>query len=93
MPRYDPASSGRFSFLSEKKKSGFVASVSTREKIPKGRYKVIFKMKKEGKSSKALPGVPRIDIVSSDTRRLLVAKNLRRLTILPQFSILALLNT
>lgn len=33
-------------------------------------------MKQEGKSSKALPRVARIDIVSPDTRRLLEAKNL-----------------
>ncbi len=76
MPRYDPASSGKFSVLSEKKKPGFVAVVPTIEKIPQGRYKVIFNMKQEGKSSKDLPRVARIDIVSPDTRRLLVAKDL-----------------
>lgn len=76
MPRYDPSSSGRFSVLSEKKKPGFAAIVPTKEKIPKGRYRVIFEMKIESKSLRAFPRVARIDIVSPDTRRLLAAKDL-----------------
>ena len=76
MPRYDAESSGKFSVLSEKGTPGFVTVVSTIEKIPEGRYKVLFKMKRQAKPSKSLDRIARIDVVSPDTRRLLEAKNL-----------------
>ena len=78
MPRYDPESSGGFSVLSDKKKPGFVSVVSTPEKIPTGRYRVIFKMKRMAKPLKTLSRIARIDVVSLDTRRLLEAKNLNK---------------
>jgi hypothetical protein len=76
MPRYDPESSGKFSVLSEKKNPGFVTVVSTPEKIPEGRYRVIFQMKRQVKPLKSLDRIARIDVVSPDTRRLLEAKDL-----------------
>ena len=78
MPRYDPESSGGFSVLSDKKKPGFVSVVSTPEKIPTGRYRVIFKMKRMAKPLKTLSRIARIDVVSLDTKRLLEAKNLNK---------------
>ena len=76
MPRYDPDSSGNFSVLSEKRKSGFVAIVSTEEEIPKGRYKIIFRMKREELTSRTLSRMARIDVVSPDSRRLLVSQDI-----------------
>jgi len=76
MPRYDPESSGKFSILSEKRNPGFVTVVSTPEKIPEGRYRVIFQMKRQVKPLKSLDRIARIDVVSPDTRRLLEAKDL-----------------
>lgn len=78
MPRYDPESSGQFSVLSEKRKPGFVTVVSTPKSIPKGRYRVIFKMKRKAKPLKTQSRIIRIDVVSPDTRRLLEAKNLSK---------------
>ena len=76
MPRYGPESSGKFSVLSEKGESGFVTVASTTQKIPEGRYRVIFKMKRQAKPLKSPDRIARIDVVSPDTRRLLKAKNL-----------------
>jgi hypothetical protein len=76
MPRYDPESSGKFSVLSDKRKSGFVTVVSTQEKIPAGRYRVYFKMKRKPNPLKTLSRIARIDVVAPETRRLLEAKNL-----------------
>jgi hypothetical protein len=78
MPRYDPESSGKFSVLSEKGKPGFVTVASTTEKVPEGRYKVFFKMKRQAKPIKSLDRIVRIDVVSPDTRRLLAVKNLNQ---------------
>jgi hypothetical protein len=78
MPRYDPESSAKFSVLSEKRAPGFVTVVSTPEKIPEGRYRVIFTMKRQATPIKSLERIARIDVVSPDTRRLLEAKNLRQ---------------
>ncbi|UCE43027.1 MAG: glycosyltransferase family 39 protein [Candidatus Aminicenantes bacterium] len=78
MPRYDPESSGKFAVLSDKWEPGFVTIVSIQEKIPEGRYKVIFEMKLEANLSKAHPlsRIARIDIVAPETKRLLEAKDL-----------------
>lgn len=76
MPRYDPESSGRFSVRSERRKPGFVVTVSTPEKILTGRYRVVFRMRREDNSTRSLSRMARIDIVSPDIRRLLSAKNL-----------------
>jgi len=65
------------SVLSEKRTPGFVTVVSTPKSIPKGRYRVIFKMKRKAKPLKTQSRIIRIDVVSPDTTRLLEAKNLR----------------
>jgi hypothetical protein len=78
MPRYYPESSGGFSVISNKNQPGFVSAVLTPEKIPEGRYRVIFKMKCAAKSLKTLSRIARIDVVSLDTRRLLGVKNLNK---------------
>ncbi len=76
MPRYDPESSGKFSVFSKKGKSGFVTLVSTPEKIPQGRYRVTFRIKKEKNPARSLMRMARIDVVSPDNKRLLGVKDL-----------------
>ncbi len=76
MPRYDPESSGKFSVRAEKRKSGFAAVVSPEKRIPEGRFRVTFRMKLEGNSSNGLSRIARIDVVSPEKRKLLMAKNL-----------------
>jgi 4-amino-4-deoxy-L-arabinose transferase-like glycosyltransferase len=76
MPRFDPEASGRFAVLSEKGNPGFVSVVPLPEKISEGRYRVTFRMKRPAESVKSHARIARIDVVSPDSRRLLVAKNL-----------------
>jgi 4-amino-4-deoxy-L-arabinose transferase-like glycosyltransferase len=76
MPRYDPQSSGKFSVRAEKRKSGFVSIISPGREIFRGRYRVTFRMKLEENPLKNVSRIARLDVVSPDTRRLLMAKDL-----------------
>ncbi len=76
MPRYDPGSTHQFSVFAKKGKAGFVALVSPAEKISRGQYQIIFRIKKEKDAIKATSRMARIDIVSPETKRLLAVKNI-----------------
>jgi 4-amino-4-deoxy-L-arabinose transferase-like glycosyltransferase len=76
MPRFDPESSGKFSVLSENKRPGFVAVVSSKKRTLQGSYRVVFRMRLKGYSSRDASRIARIDAVSPDTRKLLMAKDL-----------------
>jgi len=53
-----------------------MAIISPRKEIFQGRYRVTFRMKLEGNPLSNVSRIARIDVVSPDTRRLLMAKDL-----------------
>jgi 4-amino-4-deoxy-L-arabinose transferase-like glycosyltransferase len=76
MPRYAPDSSGKFAVFAEKNKPGLIVSASSPGKISEGKYKVLFRIKKEENSSKPYSRIARIDAVSQATKRVLKRENL-----------------
>lgn len=75
-PRYDPAASGRLSVCAEDRKKGFLVIAVPENRIPDGRFRAVFRLKKGGPLKNPESRIARIDVVSETAQKVLAVENI-----------------
>lgn len=76
MPRYDAGATENFAVLADRGQKGFLTIAPSKDNIPKGDYRVIFRLKKEKSTQRSSQRLARIDVISVERNRVLGMKNL-----------------
>jgi len=75
-PRFDPSASQRFAVLSRTKEPSYVALIPSGDPLQEGKFRVTFRMKRQGSGKDLNERMARVDVISEKRARVLAFKDI-----------------